>query len=268
MAKAEYGTPKFLAKQMKAKGLQKLKFYCQVCNKQCRDANGFKSHVMSPSHTRKIQEIGTSKHAIQEAIDNYSRDLQDDFLRLLKLTHGTKKVNANKFYQEYISNDKDHIHLNSTRFSSLSSFIFHLEKSGKIEVVRNPGEEQIPNVIEDDESAQYNTQNFLIKLPDTRDKALEKSNKRQRVEKNEEELKMEMIKKKIEQDQIALKTVTQEEDKETPPATQESNKSETKPIKLSLKKSGDNAEGFKSRRAALGFKVSKPTKTQNRMKLK
>lgn len=36
------GTPKWLANKMRAKGLQKLKWYCQMCEKQCRDENGFK----------------------------------------------------------------------------------------------------------------------------------------------------------------------------------------------------------------------------------
>jgi len=36
MPKAEKGTPKDIANRMKAKGLQKLKFYCQMCAKQCR----------------------------------------------------------------------------------------------------------------------------------------------------------------------------------------------------------------------------------------
>ena len=47
MPKAERGTPKDIANRMKAKGLQKLKFYCQMCQKQCRDANGFKCHLTS-----------------------------------------------------------------------------------------------------------------------------------------------------------------------------------------------------------------------------
>ena len=36
MPKAEKGTPKDIANRAKAKGLQKLKFYCQMCSKQCR----------------------------------------------------------------------------------------------------------------------------------------------------------------------------------------------------------------------------------------
>ncbi|CAE7923222.1 KIN17 [Symbiodinium necroappetens] len=40
---------------MKAKGLQKLRWYCQMCQKQCRDENGFKCHRMSDGHQRQMQ---------------------------------------------------------------------------------------------------------------------------------------------------------------------------------------------------------------------
>ena len=34
------GALKALSNKMKSKGLQKLKWYCQLCEKQCRDENG------------------------------------------------------------------------------------------------------------------------------------------------------------------------------------------------------------------------------------
>ena len=42
MPKAEAGSAKALSNAMKARGLQKLKFYCEMCKKQCRDDNAFK----------------------------------------------------------------------------------------------------------------------------------------------------------------------------------------------------------------------------------
>ena len=45
MPKNDVGGPKWLANKMKSKGLQKLRWYCQMCEKQCRDENGFKCHV-------------------------------------------------------------------------------------------------------------------------------------------------------------------------------------------------------------------------------
>ena len=52
------GTPKYLANKMKAKGLQRLRWYCQICQKQCRDENGFKCHTQSESHLRQMLVVG------------------------------------------------------------------------------------------------------------------------------------------------------------------------------------------------------------------
>ena len=40
--KGGFLTPKAIGNRIKAKGLQKLRWYCQMCQKQCRDENGFK----------------------------------------------------------------------------------------------------------------------------------------------------------------------------------------------------------------------------------
>lgn len=37
MPKHEAMTPKAVANKIKSKGLQKLRWYCQMCQKQCRD---------------------------------------------------------------------------------------------------------------------------------------------------------------------------------------------------------------------------------------
>ena len=37
MGKNDFLTPKAIANRIKAKGLQKLRWYCQMCQKQCRD---------------------------------------------------------------------------------------------------------------------------------------------------------------------------------------------------------------------------------------
>ena len=62
-------------------------------------------------------------------IEQYSRDFQRDFLRLLKTSHGEKKVHMNQFYQEYIR-DKEHIHMNATKWPSLTEFAKHLGRDG------------------------------------------------------------------------------------------------------------------------------------------
>lgn len=119
-------TPKALANKMKAKGLLKLKFYCQVCQKQCRDENGFKCHTQSESHQRQMLLVADNPG---KYVVNYSDEFQKDFIKVLSRRHGTKRVFANAVYQEYIA-DRHHIHMNSTKWNSLSEFVRQLGREG------------------------------------------------------------------------------------------------------------------------------------------
>lgn len=119
-------TPKAIANRIKAKGLLKLKFYCQVCEKQCRDENGFKCHTMSESHQRQMLLVAENPGRF---VHNYSDMFKKDFLSLLSRAHGTKRVFANQVYQEYIA-DRNHIHMNATRWNSLSEFVKYLGREG------------------------------------------------------------------------------------------------------------------------------------------
>ena len=88
MGKAEKGTPKDIANRMKAKGLQKLRWYCQMCEKQCRDENGFKCHIMSESHQRQLLLCAENPTKYQ---DEFSDQFLSDFLNLLRRRWGTKR---------------------------------------------------------------------------------------------------------------------------------------------------------------------------------
>ncbi|OBT65988.1 hypothetical protein VE03_03214 [Pseudogymnoascus sp. 23342-1-I1] len=126
MPRAEAGSTKQLNNQLKSKGLQRLRWYCQVCEKQCRDENGFKMHTQSESHVRRMLLVGEDP---KKFIQDYSNQFQRDFLLLLRTSHGEKQVQMNHFYQEYIAN-KEHIHMNSTKWPSLTEFAKHLGREG------------------------------------------------------------------------------------------------------------------------------------------
>ncbi|KAI8655248.1 C2H2-type domain-containing protein [Fusarium keratoplasticum] len=110
---------------MKIAGSGRLRWYCTPCQKQCRDANSFKQHTLSESHTRRIDNIRN----VHETIDDFFQQFQISFLRLLQTSYQEKSVHSNRFYQTYIA-DKHHIHLNSTRWSSLAELIKHLGREG------------------------------------------------------------------------------------------------------------------------------------------
>ena len=91
-----------------------------------RDENGFKCHSQSESHVRQMLLVGEDS---KKFIADYSSQFQRDFLLLLRTAHGEKKINMNHFYQEYISN-KEHIHMNATRWPSLTEFAKFLGREG------------------------------------------------------------------------------------------------------------------------------------------
>ena len=133
MPRAEAGTTKALANKMKSKGLGRLRWYCQVCEKQCRDENGFKCHTQSESHVRKIQAVGEDP---RKAIHEYSQQFHNDFIRLLRTSHVEKAVHINQFYQEYIR-DKNHIHMNASKWHSLTEYGKYLGREGICRVTEN-----------------------------------------------------------------------------------------------------------------------------------
>lgn len=120
-------TPKAIGNRMKSVGLQRLRWYCQMCEKQCRDENGFKCHTSSENHLRQMKLFSERSGTI---IDGFSSDFESGFIDTLSHLHGTKRVLANKVYQEYIQ-DKHHIHMNSTMWTSLTGFLMYLGREGK-----------------------------------------------------------------------------------------------------------------------------------------
>ncbi|PLN77002.1 hypothetical protein BDW42DRAFT_177661 [Aspergillus taichungensis] len=126
MPKAEAGSTKAISNKIKAKGLGRLRWYCQACSRQMRDENGFKCHVQSESHVRQILLIGEDP---KKHIENFSKEFLTNFMNLLRTSHGEKKVQLNQFYQTVIA-DKEHIHMNATKWKSLSQFAAHLGREG------------------------------------------------------------------------------------------------------------------------------------------
>jgi DNA/RNA-binding protein KIN17 len=116
--------------------MQKQKYFCQICDRQCRDKDGFNCHLNSNTHKFNIERVSTNP---EEYINNYSYRFEKDFLDILKRNYNNILVSANKVYQEYIA-DKDATHLNATRWENLTQFIRSLEKKGKCEIKANDKE--------------------------------------------------------------------------------------------------------------------------------
>ncbi|EFJ24197.1 hypothetical protein SELMODRAFT_232413 [Selaginella moellendorffii] len=134
MGKHEFMTPKAIANRIKAKGLQKLRWYCQMCEKQCRDENGFKCHCLSESHQRQMQIFGMSPGKF---VGQFSHDFESAFMEHMKRNHRSSRVAANVVYNAYIQ-DRTHVHMNSSRWATLTDFVKYLGRTGKCKVEDTP----------------------------------------------------------------------------------------------------------------------------------
>jgi DNA/RNA-binding protein KIN17 len=129
----------------KLNGLQKLKYYCQMCEKQCRgkknlsheDEHGFKAHCSSESHNNNMMAFAADPTMFME---KHSESFHSEFLSILSTRYRDKRVDANKLYQEIISNPQ-HVHLNSTKWVTLTGYVKYLGQSGITKVEEKVNEE-------------------------------------------------------------------------------------------------------------------------------
>lgn len=68
MPKHGFLTPKAIGNRIKAKGLSKLRWYCEMCVKQCRDENGFKCHQTSEGHLRQMRIFAENPEAVMKQV--------------------------------------------------------------------------------------------------------------------------------------------------------------------------------------------------------
>ncbi|KAI1729397.1 domain of kin17 curved DNA-binding protein domain-containing protein [Ditylenchus destructor] len=154
MGKHEKGTPKDIAKRIKSKGLQKLRWFCQMCQKQCRDQNGFKCHLTSESHQRQLLLFAENQNSY---LRQFSKEFEGNFMHILRHTFGTKRVRANDVYQDYIK-DKGHVHMNSTVWHTLTGFVLYLGSSGKCKIDENEKGWHIQYIDQEEELRKHKVQ--------------------------------------------------------------------------------------------------------------
>lgn len=134
MPRAEPGSVKAISNAIKARGLQKLKWYCQMCEKQCRDENGFKCHCESESHQRQMALFAANTRHFTA---DFSRRFEKGFMDIVRRSYRHTRVRANRVYNEYIQ-ERKHVHMNSTQWASLTAFVMYLGKEGKCIVEDTP----------------------------------------------------------------------------------------------------------------------------------
>ncbi|GCA62122.1 hypothetical protein KIPB_001369, partial [Kipferlia bialata] len=65
-------------------------------------------------------------------IAEYSRIFEEGLIALLSTRYYKKRVLMNQVYNEYIK-DKDHVHMNATKWTSLTGFTHYLSKLGVVQ---------------------------------------------------------------------------------------------------------------------------------------
>src|SRR3989338_1182257 len=116
---------KSIAKKLKRSALPPLRYYCNVCDKQCRDQNGYDDHCNNnKAHKRRVEDQESCKNIVTE---RNSQLFEAGFIDILKRRYQVS-VLANRVYNEYIQ-DRSHIHLSSTFWSCLTKFVLHLRDS-------------------------------------------------------------------------------------------------------------------------------------------
>ena len=222
-------TLKQVAKKIKAKGMLKLKHFCQLCQKQCRDDAGFRAHCQSESHLRQIALFDQNK---KNFMNDYSQQFKQGFIDTLKTCYQTAKVSANKVYQDFIR-DRQHIHMNSTVWSTLTEFIIHLGKEGICEV----------------EETEKGWNLRYIKRDPKEQERIEKHLKNEDVDKSEEEKYLAQLHKqieeakKIEENLEAMKKEAAKQEEEENPSKAKNLPAENKPICISLSTKIGNTKG-------------------------
>eukprot|EP00887_Chlorella_sp_A99_P007746 scaffold20.g7746.t1 len=198
MGKNDFLTPKAIANRIKAKGLQKLRWYCQMCQKQCRDENGFKCHLTSDGHKRQMEVFGQNPGRV---IAGYTEEFEKTFLEHLRRCHPFSRVSANVVYNEYI-NDRHHIHMNSTRWLTLTEFVKYLGREGLCKVDETPKGWYITYIHKDDAevggAALGEVVHVGLRGLGERELAGKKRSKRERAELAEEERHKRALEEQIE----------------------------------------------------------------------
>ena len=81
----------------------------------------------SESHQRQLLLFGENTGSY---LAGYSKDFEKGFNDILKRQYNERRVKANVVYQQYIA-DKEHVHMNSTVWVTLTSYVKHLERTKK-----------------------------------------------------------------------------------------------------------------------------------------
>ncbi len=120
-----------IEKKQKKQGKKRLRFYCELCKKQCNDANGFKCHTATEEHQRLLRLFAENQ---KTHLSRYNGQFHKGMLGIISTRYARSYVLMNTVYNEYISNPS-HVHMNATSWSSLAGYTRFLASKGIVEAI-------------------------------------------------------------------------------------------------------------------------------------
>jgi hypothetical protein len=115
------------------KGQGKMKYFCQMCSKQCKDANGFKCHQTTEGHRAQMKLFLEDP---QKYIEEFSDSFEEAFL--IELGEASDDWRVASELLSTVMRGPDNVRLNATKWKTLSDFLQYIESEGLVELKPDP----------------------------------------------------------------------------------------------------------------------------------
>ncbi|KAJ9458690.1 KIN17-like protein [Diplonema papillatum] len=104
------------------------KFWCQMCQKQCKDKRGFEDHCNGQAHAAAMSLFAKEP---EKYLEEFSSRFEEQFMEVLKERYGDSRTKITLVYAIYCANpDPERVRLNGTRWATVGEFAQYLEKTG------------------------------------------------------------------------------------------------------------------------------------------
>eukprot|EP00658_Telonema_sp_P-2_P024346 TRINITY_DN19777_c0_g1_i1.p1 TRINITY_DN19777_c0_g1~~TRINITY_DN19777_c0_g1_i1.p1 ORF type:complete len:400 (-),score=117.69 TRINITY_DN19777_c0_g1_i1:47-1246(-) len=139
MPKAEVGTAKWLNVRERKRGATKIRWHCGLCGVSCKDENGFKCHLESEKHITNESTIANQKKRGRMYVDEFSKNLERQFLDFMVVQHLNHQILAHDAYLEFMADyddgkgDRRMKNLEKSVWGTLGVFVAYLRDRGKID---------------------------------------------------------------------------------------------------------------------------------------
>eukprot|EP00421_Protoceratium_reticulatum_P021016 CAMPEP_0168392308 /NCGR_PEP_ID=MMETSP0228-20121227/18431_1 /TAXON_ID=133427 /ORGANISM="Protoceratium reticulatum, Strain CCCM 535 (=CCMP 1889)" /LENGTH=148 /DNA_ID=CAMNT_0008405645 /DNA_START=209 /DNA_END=652 /DNA_ORIENTATION=- len=116
------------------KVIPKIRWFCGLCQRQCKSQVGFTKHCKHPEHLQhELQAISRIQagQARQHDLDAFSQQFKDAFVGIVTEKHPLV-VYAHDVYKQMVPRDRAMKRMQETCWETLGSFCAHLRGEGRL----------------------------------------------------------------------------------------------------------------------------------------